>query len=103
MCREHAGEKGRYVCKDHEKVLCPKCLIAHKVCDFESIGPSLSHDARQRWRQLLSRLNARFNKSNLITRRVKDTIEGLDNYKVKQIDDINFHFDEIIRVLNQRR
>ena len=51
----------------------------------------------------MSRLNARFNKSNIISRRVKDTIEGLDNYKVKQIDDINFHFDEIVRVLNQRR
>ena len=46
LCREHPGEKCRYVCKDHEKVLCAKCLIAHKVCDFESIGPSLSHDAR---------------------------------------------------------
>lgn len=32
-CRKHPGEYARYVCKDHDgEILCPKCLVGHKVC-----------------------------------------------------------------------
>ena len=33
-CKIHPEEFGRYVCLDHELVLCPRCLISHKSCDF---------------------------------------------------------------------
>lgn len=34
-CRQHPEEHSRYVCKDHEAVLCARCLPTHKMCDFE--------------------------------------------------------------------
>jgi hypothetical protein len=102
-CRKHPGEHARYICKDHYEVLCPKCLVAHKICDFEAMGPMLSHDARQRFRHLLTRVNVRYNHSQATIRKVLNTIRGLDVYRDKQVDDINFCFDELITILNARR
>ena len=33
-CKNHPREFSRYVCLDHELVLCPRCLPSHKGCDF---------------------------------------------------------------------
>lgn len=33
-CKHHLEEYARYVCLDHELVLCPRCLVSHKNCDF---------------------------------------------------------------------
>ena len=33
-CRIHEGEFARYMCLNHELVLCPRCLVSHKGCDF---------------------------------------------------------------------
>lgn len=102
-CKKHPGEHARYVCKDHEAVLCPKCLVSHKICDFQSMGASLTHEGKLRFRHLLTTVNVRYNLSQSTLRKVKKTINGLDLYKDKQIDDINYNFDEVIRVLNARR
>ena len=102
-CKKHPGEFGRYVCKDHEEVLCPKCLVGHKLCEFEAMGPTLTHQCRQRFRQLMTSLNARYNMSNATLRKVANTVQALDLYRYKQIDEINYSFDEIIKVLNARR
>ena len=102
-CRAHPGEHARYVCKDHEAVLCPKCLVQHKICDFEAMGASLTQEAKVRFRHLLTSANVRYNLSQSTLRKVKQTIDGLDLYRDKQIDDINYNFDEVIRVLNARR
>ena len=37
-CKKHPEEFYRYICRDHEEMLCPKCLIGHKICDFEAMG-----------------------------------------------------------------
>ena len=42
-CRKHKGEYARFVCKSHEEVLCARCLVTHKLCDFEAMGPTLTH------------------------------------------------------------
>lgn len=82
-CPSHPGEFGRYVCKDHEEVLCPKCLMEHRLCDFQAMGPTLTHQARHRFRQLLTHLNARFNLSTATLRKVTTTTEALDVYMQK--------------------
>lgn len=37
-CKFHYEEFYRYMCKDHEQMVCPKCLPSHKMCDFEPMG-----------------------------------------------------------------
>ena len=102
-CRKHPGEFHRYVCKVHDEVLCPKCLVTHKLCEFEPMGDQLSYDAKNRFRTLLTKINVRYNASNAVIRKVVNTQHGLDIYKDKQIDEINFSFDEIIKILDARR
>lgn len=102
-CKKHKGEHARYVCKDHEAVLCPKCLVTHKLCDFEAMGPTLTHQCRQRFRHLLTQLNVRFNISNATLRKVESTVQALELYREKQVDDINYNFDAIVDTLNARR
>ena len=41
--------------------------------------------------------------SNATLRKVTNTVQALDLYRDKQIDEINYSFDEIIKVLNARR
>ena len=45
-CRKHPRDFARYVCLDHELILCPRCLVSHKVCDFQPMGQSLAHESK---------------------------------------------------------
>jgi hypothetical protein len=71
-CKAHPGEFARYLCKDHEdgKILCPKCLINHKVCNFAPMGSQLSHECKAKFRTLITSANVRYNTSSTVLRKV---------------------------------
>lgn len=102
-CKKHPGEFARYYCLDHEEVLCPKCLITHKFCEFLPQGRELTYQAKKKFRNLITGINLRHNLSLSTTKKLTGTLEGLDMYRDIQIDEINYSFDEIIQVLNDRR
>ena len=102
-CKKHQKEWCRYICKDHEEVLCPKCLVSHKICDFIPQGEQLTYEAKKRMRMLLTTIGLRHNLTNQTQRKLTGAIEGLDMYRDIQIDEINHSFNEIIKALNKRR
>lgn len=91
------------MCKEHEKVLCPKCLIAHKLCDFVKQGPELTYDMRKKFRNVLTTINLRHNLTQATDRKLVGALEGLDMYRDMQIDEINYSFNEIQKTLEKRR
>ena len=80
-CTKHPDEFRRYLCKDHEQVLCPKCLISHKLCDFVKEGEDLTYDTKKKFRNLLTTINLRHNLTLATTRKLKGALEGLDMYR----------------------
>ena len=102
-CRKHFKEYARYICKDHKEILCPKCLVMHKLCDFQAQGAELTHQAKTKFRHLLTKINMRYNTTQATLRKVKQVVDALDLYRDKQLDDINYSFDEVIKTLNARR
>jgi hypothetical protein len=102
-CKLHPREFARYVCIDHEMVLCPRCLVSHKVCDFQPMGETLAHEAKQRFRNLNTIINLRHNLTKATERKLKKTISGLDMYRDVQYDEIDFSFNKMIETLNLRR
>jgi hypothetical protein len=102
-CKLHPEEHSRYVCFDHELVLCPRCLIGHKSCDFQPMGKSLTHEAKKRFRALSTVVTLRHNITLATDRKLNKTVEGLEMYKEVQMEEIDYSFDEIIDTLNARR
>ncbi len=56
-CRDHQGEEYRHVCMDHQKILCPKCLIKHKQCDFVTANEVFTFQNKQKLRQMIKIVN----------------------------------------------
>ena len=67
------------------------------------MGAELTYNARLKFRNLLTKINLRYNTSQATLRKVTQTKNALDIYKDKQTDDIDYSFDEVIKVLNARR
>lgn len=102
-CIKHPDEFGRYICKDHEEVLCPKCLVTHKQCDFDKMGEDLNYESKKRFRNLLNYMNLRHNMTLATERKLNGAMEGLDLYGEIQKDEIVYSFNEVIKVLNKRK
>lgn len=51
-CKDHEGEDYRHLCLDHNLLLCPKCLIKHKQCDFMTANEVFSFETKKRLREV---------------------------------------------------
>eukprot|EP00347_Sterkiella_histriomuscorum_P015425 403357073 len=102
-CAEHLGEDYRHLCLDHNKLLCPKCLIKHKTCDFKTSNETFVFENKQRLRQLLKELNNDIQKTIAQKQSIEIAQEEVLNYKEQNIEMINFMFSQLFIELETRK
>ncbi|CDW80319.1 kelch motif family protein [Stylonychia lemnae] len=102
-CKEHPGEEFRHLCLDHQKLLCPKCLMKHKQCEFQTSNEVFVFENKQRLRELIKDLNHGIQITQFQKSKIEIAYEEILNFKEHNIELIKFTFAQLAMELENRK
>jgi len=102
-CPEHAGELYRHVCKTHNRLLCPKCLVKHRQCDFITANEAFAFDQKNKLRNLFRNMNLSLQRSIALRKRINIATDEVRLFKEQNVEMINFAFGQLLIEVEKRK